>query len=169
MNRTVTPCLSRRLLSACRTCLVKASEMGTFSSLYRSGMTRFLTRVRGVWPSLYRILQTVSVRQTLTRLNSSVRFESSDHCLIVWSLDRCRSTGAPGLAVLTWLMPTGAAIIRSPTISSRWRCLFIPFTYSPAHGYLNVWAGRHGARRLQAQWSAHSCLFPHPMLRSVAA
>ena len=37
MNRTVTPCLSRRLSSACRTCLVKASEMGMVSSSYRSG------------------------------------------------------------------------------------------------------------------------------------
>src|SRR6266436_6599810 len=64
MKRTVTPRLSRRLSSACRTWLVKASEMGVFSFSYRSGATSFLTRVRGVWPSRYRILQTFSVRQT---------------------------------------------------------------------------------------------------------
>src|SRR5262245_2754438 len=160
MNRTVTPGLSRRLLSACRTCLLKASEMGAVSSSYRSGMTRFLTRVRGVWPSLYRIWQTVSTRQTLMRLTSSVRFESRDHSFIVWSLDRWRSTGWPGLAVLTWPMHTELVIVRNPTTSSRWRCLFILFTYSPAHAGRTVWAGRHGARRPQVQWSAHSCLSP---------
>ena len=133
MNRILTPCLSRKLLSACWTCLVKASGMETFSSWYRSGMTRFLTRIRGVWPSLYRILQTFSTRQTLMRLMSSVPLESCDHCLNVWSGERCRSTGWPGLAVLTWPRPTGAAAIRNPTISSRWRCMLIPFTYSPAH------------------------------------
>src|SRR6266704_2808076 len=51
MKRTVTPRLSRRLSSACRTCLVKAAEMGVVSSSFRSGTTRFLTRVRGVWPA----------------------------------------------------------------------------------------------------------------------
>src|ERR1700747_1356266 len=76
MNRTVTPRLSRRLSRACRICLVKASEIGVFSSSYRSGTTRFLTRVRGVWPSRYRILQTVCARQTLMSLVSSVPFES---------------------------------------------------------------------------------------------
>src|SRR6516165_4507318 len=135
MNRTVTPCLSRRLSSACRTCLVKASEMGMVSSSYRSGMTRFLTRVRGVWPSLYRILQTVSTRQTLMRLTSSVGFESCDHSRIVWSLDRCRSTGSPGLTMLTWPMPAGTIIIRNSTISSRWRCFLIP---SPAPRQMHV-------------------------------
>src|SRR5882762_10721437 len=79
MNRTVRPRLSRRLSSAWRTCLVKASEIGVFSSWYRSGETRFLTRVRGVWPSRYRILQTACTRQTLMSLVSSAPFESCDH------------------------------------------------------------------------------------------
>jgi hypothetical protein len=64
MNRTVTFCLSWRLLSACRICAVKDSEMGMFSSSYRNGATRFFTRIRGVTPSLNRILQTVSTRHT---------------------------------------------------------------------------------------------------------
>src|SRR6266566_3801115 len=126
MNRTVTPCLFRKFSSACRTCLVKASEIETVSSSYRSGRTRFLTRVRGVWPSLYRILQTVSTRQTLMRLTWSVEFESCDHSWNVWSLDRCRSTGSPGLTMLTWPMPAGTANIKNPRISNRWRCLLIP-------------------------------------------
>src|SRR5437773_10622016 len=91
MNRTVTPRLSRRLSSACRTWLVKASEMRVFSSSYRNGATSFLTRVRGVWPSRYRILQTFSARQTLMSFVLSVEFESCDHSRKVWSLDRCRS------------------------------------------------------------------------------
>src|SRR5690349_11534992 len=169
MNRTVTPCLFRKFSSACRTCLVKASEIGTVSSSYRSGMTRFLTRVRGVWPYLYRILQTVSTRQTLIRLTLSVWFELSDHSFIVSSLERCRSACSPGLVVLTWPMHTADVIIRSPTTNGRWRCSLIQFTYSPAYAGRTSWAGRHDARRLQAQWSEHSCLFPNPMPRSIAA
>src|SRR5213593_3470492 len=67
---------------------------------YRSGATRFLTRIRGVWPSLNRILQSSSTRQTLMRLMPSVTFGSSDHSRNVWSSDRCRSTGSPGLTAL---------------------------------------------------------------------
>src|SRR5215467_14068208 len=105
MNRTVTPRLSRRLSRASRICLVEASEMGMFSSSYRSGTTRFLTRIRGVSPSLNRILQTVSTRHTLMRLMASLTFGSSDHSRNFWSPDRCRSTCAPGLAVLNGLAP----------------------------------------------------------------
>src|SRR5206468_1504865 len=70
---------------------------------YRSGATRFLTRVRGVWPSLNRILQSSSTRQTLMRLMPSATFGSSDHSRNVWSPDRCRSTALPGLAILNGL------------------------------------------------------------------
>src|SRR5690242_3164986 len=168
MNRTVTPCLSRRLSSACLTCLVNDSEMGTFSSVYRSGTTRFLTRIRGVWPSLYRILQTVSVRQTLTRFTESVAFESCDHSRIFWSLESCRSPDSLGLAKLTWPRPARAVISTNPPIRARCR-LLIPFTCPPAHGVQTFWAGLHDARRPPALWSVHSFLSPHPMLRSIAA
>src|SRR5207249_10922235 len=94
MNRTVTPRLSRRLSSACRTCLVKASEMGVFSSSYGSGATSFLMRVRGVWPSRYRILQTFSARQTLMSFVLSVEFESCDHSRKEIGRASCRERGA---------------------------------------------------------------------------
>jgi hypothetical protein len=42
----------------------------------------------------------------------NLRFEPRDHSFVVWSLDKCRSTAPPGLAVLTWPMPTGAIIIK---------------------------------------------------------
>src|SRR5262245_32495782 len=104
MNRAVTSRLSRRSSSACRICLVKASEMEMFSSSYRNGTTRFLTRIRGVSPSLNRILQTSSIRHTLMRLMSSLTFGSSDHSRNFWSVDRCRSACSPGFTVLNGLL-----------------------------------------------------------------
>src|SRR5262249_32302729 len=65
------------------------------------GTTMFLTRIRGVSPSLNRILQTVSTRQTLMRLMSSAAF-ASDHSRGFWSSDNCRSTCSPGLVVFIW-------------------------------------------------------------------
>src|SRR5207247_3618013 len=58
------------------------------------------TRIRGVSPSLNRILQTSSTRQTLMRLMSSATFASSDHSWNFWSPESWRSTGSPGLTVL---------------------------------------------------------------------
>ena len=116
MNRTVTPCLSRRLSSACRTCLVKSSEIGLVSSSYRSGATRFLTRVRGVWPSLNRILQTVSTRQTLMRLMSSVWIRvvrPFPECLVAGQMP-LDLLARPGRVDLTGARAE-AAIIRNPT------------------------------------------------------
>ena len=65
------------------------------SSSYRSGTTRFLTRVRGVSPSLNRILQTVSARHTLMRLMSFALIAAlRDHSRNFWSpADAARPTG----------------------------------------------------------------------------
>ncbi len=52
INRTVTFCLSFMFSSACRTCVTNASVIGVVSSSYRSGTTRFFTRVRRALPSL---------------------------------------------------------------------------------------------------------------------
>src|SRR5438876_11121311 len=123
MNRTFTPCLSCRSLSACRTCLVKSSETALVSLSYRRGATRFLTRVRGVWPSLNRILQSSSTRQTLMRLMPSATFGSSDHSRNVWSPDRCRSTALPGLAILNGLaanLDWPAAVLDWPAAVLDW-------------------------------------------------
>src|SRR5438128_1839901 len=176
MNRTFTPCLSCRSLSACRTCLVKSSETALVSLSYRRGATRFLTRVRGVWPSLNRILQSSSTRQTLMRLMPSATFGSSDHSRNVWSPDSCRSTALPGLAILNglaanldwpaavldwpaavldWPPAAEVVIIRNKTSNDRWgrwRCLFMSFTCFPVGARRAVSAGHHGARKLQVRW-----------------
>ena len=128
--------------------------MAMFSSSYRSGTTRFLTRIRGVSPSLNRILQTVSTRHTLMRLMSSATFGSSDHSRIFWSSARFRSTDSPGLAVLTGLagvltcpagVPGGVAVVLNGLLNG------LPGMLTwPAGAMLDLARGRGGGHHQES-------------------